>query len=149
MVSYRIVSVQHVNTQYRIESLLPGIAHLQNTTIQTASCSTMVHVWFTLPQNFWFRQLSFFIQLYNDQGSCTVVQRFAQRTQHLQFSDVCRQFFGQNESYIVIALTLYQPYNIKVPLGHLRGHQPHQSAAMGKCKQINNSNIRYRSDIID
>ena len=28
MVSYRIVSVHHVNTQYRIESPLPGIAHL-------------------------------------------------------------------------------------------------------------------------
>ena len=28
MVSYRIVSVCHVNTQYRIESPLPGIAHL-------------------------------------------------------------------------------------------------------------------------
>jgi len=27
-VSYRIVSVYHVNTQYRIESSLPGIAHL-------------------------------------------------------------------------------------------------------------------------
>jgi len=30
MVSYRIVSVYHVNTQYRIESPLPGIAHLYN-----------------------------------------------------------------------------------------------------------------------
>ena len=28
MVSYGIVSVYHVNTQYRIESPLPGIAHL-------------------------------------------------------------------------------------------------------------------------
>ena len=28
MVWYRIVSVYHVNTQYRIESPLPGIAHL-------------------------------------------------------------------------------------------------------------------------
>ena len=28
MVWYRIVSVYHVNTQYRIESPLPGITHL-------------------------------------------------------------------------------------------------------------------------
>ena len=38
MVSYRIVSVYHVNTQYRIESPLPGIAHLYH----YARCYTFV-----------------------------------------------------------------------------------------------------------